>query len=203
MLACARPAQPAVIRVDLAAIFVSLELSCSKWLITSLSPGSGKMSKHVIPAGNVGELLTCFAELKRKAAARTGVTYPIVSVYEAGLDGFWLHRVLVAEGIENHVVDPASITTSRRRRKAKTDRIDGEKLIRTLLAHKRGEPHQLIRIADLSRHRPGSAKVLPASEKAASRSPLFATSSVPTARNNWPSASRTTPSVCSVTSSDW
>ena len=56
------------------------------------------------------------------------------------MDGFWIHRVLESEGIESHVVDPASIATSRRRRRAKTDRIDGEALVRALLAYKRGEP---------------------------------------------------------------
>ena len=98
------------------------------------------MSKRVLPAGDIAALLAHLGELRRKTAARTGVTYPIISVYEAGYDGFWLHRVLVAEGVESHVVDPASITTSRRRRQTKTDRIDGEKLIRALLAHQRGEP---------------------------------------------------------------
>ena len=58
----------------------------------------------------------------------------------SGLDGFWLHRVLESEGVESHVVDPSSIATSRRRRRAKTDRIDGEALLRALLAYKRGEP---------------------------------------------------------------
>ena len=48
--------------------------------------------------------------------------------------------MLQAEGIESHVIDPASITTSRRRRRAKTNKIDGEALVRTLLAYKRGEP---------------------------------------------------------------
>ena len=64
----------------------------------------------------------------------------MIVIQEAGLDGFWIHRVLRAEGIESHVVDPASIATSRRRRRAKTDRIDGEALVRALLAYKRGEP---------------------------------------------------------------
>jgi hypothetical protein len=56
-------------------------------------------------------------------------------VQEAGLDGFWIHRALEIEGIESHFVDPASIATSRRRRRAKTDKIDGEALVRTLLAY--------------------------------------------------------------------
>jgi transposase len=129
------------VRTDLGAIFVSLELSRSTWLITSLSPGGGeKMSKHQVRGGDIAALLARFAELKAKALARTGKPFPLVVIQEAGLDGFWIHRALVGEGIESHVVDPASIATSRRRRRAKTDRIDGEALVRTLLAHKRGEP---------------------------------------------------------------
>jgi len=130
----------AAIRVDLAAIFVSLELSRSKWLITSLSPGAGeKMSKHIVTGSDVPALLAHLAELQRKAKARTGRSFRIVSIQEAGLDGFWIHRILEREGIESYVVDPASIATSRRRR-AKTDKIDGVALVRALLAYKRGEP---------------------------------------------------------------
>jgi len=136
-----RPDAPTAIQSNLAAIFVSLELSRSIWLITSLSPGSGeKMSKHSVRAGDVAGLLARFSELKQKASARTRKSFPIVVIQEAGLDGFWLHRALEQEGVESHVVDPASIATSRRRRRAKTDRIDGEALLRTLLAYKRGEP---------------------------------------------------------------
>ena len=135
------PKQPTAIRTDLGAIFVSMELSRSTWLITSLSPGGGeKMSQHSVPAGEIAALLTRFSELKQKAFARTGKLFPILVIQEAGLDGFWIHRVLQNEGIESHVVDPASIATSRRRRRAKTDRIDGEALVRALLAYKRGEP---------------------------------------------------------------
>src|SRR6202043_1989710 len=129
------------IRTDLGAIFVSMELSRRAWLITSLSPGGGeKMSRHSVPASDVSGLLRRFAELRRKAAARTGREFPIIVIQEAGLDGFWIHRVLQSEGIESHVVDAASILTSRRRRRAKTDRIDGETLVGTLMAFKRGEP---------------------------------------------------------------
>ncbi|HEY4971327.1 MAG TPA: IS110 family transposase [Steroidobacteraceae bacterium] len=132
---------PAAIRTQFGAIFVSLELSRSNWLITSLSPGRGeKMSRHSVAAGDVAGLMTLLADLRRKAAARTGQNYPIITIQEAGLDGFWLHRVLRQEGIESHVVDPASIATPRRRRRAKTDRLDGETLLRALLAYKRGEP---------------------------------------------------------------
>ncbi|SPP91763.1 MULTISPECIES: IS110 family transposase [Bradyrhizobium] len=130
----------AAIRTQFGAIFVSLELSRSTWLVTSLSPCKGeKMSKRSMKAGDLSELLKLFAELKRKAQARTGESYPLITIQEAGLDGFWLHRALQQEGIESHVVDPASIATPRRRRRAKTDRLDGETLLRTLLAYKRGE----------------------------------------------------------------
>jgi transposase len=136
-----RPEAPTAIRTDLGAIFVSLELSRSTWLITSLSPGGGeKMSKQVVRGGDVAGLLERFARLREKARARTGKVFPFVVIQEAGLDGFWIDRALQNEGIESHVVDPASIATSRRRRRAKTDGIDGEVLVRALLAYKRGEP---------------------------------------------------------------
>lgn len=133
--------EQAAVRIELGAIFVSLELSRSSWLVTSLSPGSGeKISKHLLRSGDVGELFALFAKFRHKAQVRTRSEFPIIVIQEAGLDGFWIHRVLESEGIESHVVDPASILTSRRRRRAKTDRIDGETLVRTLLAYKRGEP---------------------------------------------------------------
>ena len=134
---CPRPHEHTAIRTDLNAIFVSLELSRSTWVITSLSPGGGeKMSKHAVPSGDIPALLARLSQLKEKARARTGQVFPIIVIQEAGLDGFWIHRILQTEGIESHVVDPASIATSRRRRRAKTDKIDGE----ALLAYKRGEP---------------------------------------------------------------
>ncbi|MGD0763241.1 MAG: IS110 family transposase [Roseiarcus sp.] len=133
--------ETAAIRTHFGAIFVSLELSRKTWLITSLSPGGReKMSRHSVPAGDVAGLLARFAELRGKALARTGTSYPIIVIQEAGLDGFWIDRVLRREGIESHVVDAASIAVSRRRRRAKTDKIDGEALARALLAFKRGEP---------------------------------------------------------------
>ena len=137
---CPRPYEHAAIRTDLNAIFVSLELSRSTWVITSLAPGSEKMSKHSVRSGDIAALLARLSQLKEKARARTGRVFPIITIQEAGLDGFWIHRVLQKEGVESHVVDPASIATSRRRRRAKTDRIDGEALVRALLAYKRGEP---------------------------------------------------------------
>jgi hypothetical protein len=138
-----RPEAPTAIRTDLGAIFVSLELSRSTWLITSLSPDGGeKMSKHVVRGGDVAGLLERFAQLWEKTRARTGKVFPFVVIQEAGLDGFWIDRALQNEGIESHVVDPASIATSRRHRRAKTDRIDGEALVQD--ARLRFARHDLI-----------------------------------------------------------
>ena len=81
------PEAATAIRTDLGAIFVSLELSRSTWLITSLSPGGrDKMSKHSVRGGDVPELLSRFKLLQKKAQARTGKLYPIVAIQEAGLD---------------------------------------------------------------------------------------------------------------------
>jgi transposase len=133
--------EPAAIHTHIGAIFISLELSRSRWLITSLVPGGGqRMSRHSVEAGDLAGLLARFWAIRDKASARTGISYPIIVIQEAGLDGFWIHRALEKEGIESHVVDAASIAVSRRRRRAKTDRIDGEALLRVLLAFKRGEP---------------------------------------------------------------
>ena len=108
------------IQTDLPAIFASLELSRSTWLITSLSPGAGeKMSKHSIRAGDVADLLVRLGQLKEKARGRTGRDFPIIAIQEAGLDGFWIHRVLQSEGIEllgDHAVWAGFRATKGRRR---------------------------------------------------------------------------------------
>src|ERR671933_2192155 len=131
---CPRPEEHTAVRTDLNAIFVSLELSRSTWVITSLAPGSGeKMSKHSVRNGDIAALLARLSQLTEKARARTGHVFPIIVIQEAGLDGFWIHRVLQTEGIESHVVDPASIATSRRRRRPHGDNIDGDGLVLVLL----------------------------------------------------------------------
>ncbi|ESX11674.1 transposase [Mesorhizobium sp. LSJC264A00] len=117
-----------------------MELIQSKWLIISLSQGGGEQrSKHIVDGGDVGGMLDRFAELNRKAQARTEQYFLITVIQDAGLDGFWPSRP-AGLGDRSHVVDPASIATSRRRRRAKTDKIDGEALVRALLAYNRGEP---------------------------------------------------------------
>jgi transposase len=171
MMSASASAQSAI-DFNLAAIFVSLELSRSTWLVTSLSPGGGeKMSRHSVRVGDMAGLLNLFARLQEKAQARTGKTFPVIVIQEAGLDGFWIHRVLEKEGIESHVVDAASILTSRRRRRAKTDRIDGEALLRTLLAHKRGEPRVCAMVRaptpqEGAGHCPAPAPALPGAQDA-------------------------------------
>ena len=122
------------------AIFVSLELSRSRWLVTSMSPGSEKMSKHSVTGGDAGALLDLLARLQARTEQRTGASAKLVVIHEAGFDGFWIHRLLTANGIESHVVEPASIAVPRRHRRAKTDILDGEILLRTLRAFKRAEP---------------------------------------------------------------
>ena len=74
--------------VDLGAIFVSLELSKSTWLVTALSPCSEKMSRHTITGGDIAGLFSCFAALRQKAKRRKNTLYPMVVIQEAGLDGF-------------------------------------------------------------------------------------------------------------------
>jgi transposase len=125
---------------DFATLFVSLELSKSKWLATVLSPGSSKMSKHIVAGGDWNALLALVLQARARAETRVGKPVNIVAIHEAGLDGFSVHRLLEQSGAESHVVDPASIAVPRRKRRAKSDRIDGETLLRTLLAYKRGEP---------------------------------------------------------------
>src|SRR3954453_10861907 len=130
-----------------ATLYASLELSRSAWLVTSLAPGSGKMSKHSVAAGDGAALLALLARLRGRGERSAGGPVGVVVVQEAGRDGFWLHRALRAEGVESRVVDPASIAVPRRQRRAKTDAIDGETLLRTLLAWRRGEPRVCAMVA--------------------------------------------------------
>src|SRR5215467_13540205 len=124
---------------EVATLFVGFELSKKTWLIGLYAPELGKtISRHKIDGGDVEAALELIATAKRRLG-KLGRPVRVVSVYEAGYDGFWLHRRLRAAGIENRVVDAASIPVDRRSRRAKTDRIDLELLIRMLLALERGE----------------------------------------------------------------
>ena len=98
------------------------------------------MSRHKLDGGDHIGLLALIERVRERARRVLGSAPAVVSCYEAGYDGFWLHHLLSAAGITNHVLDPASIAVDQRARRAKTDRIDGEQLLRTLMAHCRGEP---------------------------------------------------------------
>jgi len=118
---------------------VAFELSKSKWKLGIMLPSSEKLSRYTIAGGDLNALASRLADARAKAA-RCGKPVRIVSCYEAGFDGHWLHRWLTDQGVINHEIDPSSIQVSRRARRAKTDRIDLEQLMRTLLAYLRGEP---------------------------------------------------------------
>jgi transposase len=123
-----------------ATLFVALELSKAKWLVGLHSPMADKVSRHTIAGGDAPALLMLIGAARRRAEAGLGGTVQVIACYEAGYDGFWLHRLLVAHGIANQVVDPASLLVNRRARRRKTDRIDLAGLLRTLMAWHRGEP---------------------------------------------------------------
>jgi transposase len=123
-------------RCEHATMHVAFELSKAKWKIGIVMPGSQKMSRYTLAGGDTVGLAALLARKRREA----GPGVRIVSCYEAGYDGFWLHRWLEQHGVENHVLDAASIEVERRRRRVKTDRVDLDKLMRVLLALQRGEP---------------------------------------------------------------
>jgi len=121
-------------------IFVAIELSQKSWLITMHSPDKDRISRHKLEGGDHAGLLALVDRVRERATRVVGAVPAVVSCYEAGYDGFWLHRLLTAAGITNQVFDPASIAVDQRARRAKSDRIDGEQMLRTLMAYCRGEP---------------------------------------------------------------
>src|SRR5215469_15923703 len=127
------------VAAERATMFVALELSKSSWLVALHSPVADKVSLHRFVGGDVAGLLTLIARKQTQAKARLGRTIRVLSCYEAGYDGFWLHRLLCARGIDNRILDAASILVDRRSRRAKTDRLDAVGLLRTLMALDRGE----------------------------------------------------------------
>ena len=129
-------------------IFVANELSQKTWLVTVHSPDKDKISRHKLEGGDHAGLLALIARVRDRAARALGVVPAVASCYEAGYDGFWLHRLLMAAGITNYVFDPSSIAVDQRARRVKTDRIDGERMLRTLMAYLRGEP-RVVRIVQV------------------------------------------------------
>jgi transposase len=126
-------------------IFIAIELSQRSWLVTLHSPGRDRISHHKLEGGDHAGLLALINRERARASRTTAGVPAVASCYEAGYDGFWLHRLLLAAGITNYVFDPASIAVDQRARRVKTDRIDGEKMLRTLMAYLRGEP-RVVRI---------------------------------------------------------
>ena len=125
--------------VDYATVYVAFELSKAKWMLGVVLPGAKKLSRYTITGGDVAALAARLAEWRRKAALG-GKPVRMLSCYEAGFDGHWLHRWLTDQGVINHEIDPSSIEVSRRARRAKTDRIDLERMMRAFLDLLRGEP---------------------------------------------------------------
>jgi len=118
-----------------AVLYIAFELSHSKWKL-GFSNGE-KMRTVTIEARDLDQLQEQIDKAKKKFGLEGQIR--IVSCYEAGRDGFWLHRYLLSCGIENVVVDSASIEVNRRKRRAKTDRIDVRKLLHKLLRYHGGE----------------------------------------------------------------
>ena len=118
-------------------LYLALELSNTKWKL-GFTVGMGQDPRQrTIDAGDTRALRQEIAQARQRFLL--GLDSPVVSCYEAGRDGFWLHRYLIQEGIDNQVVDSSSIEVNRRARRAKTDRIDLGKLLAMLIRYHEGE----------------------------------------------------------------
>ena len=122
-------------------IYGALELSKNSWLLAIQVPGRDNPSLHPIEGGNAEGLMTKLDAARDRVAQVTGQTPKVTLCYEAGYDGFWLVRFLEQRGIECLVMEPASLQVNRRARRVKTDRIDVENILHTLIAWCRGERH--------------------------------------------------------------
>jgi len=120
-------------------VHVAIELSFSSWLIAARLPGAEKARLHRIAGGDTTALLVLIAELRARASARLGQAVEVACCFEAGRDGVWLHRLLTAHGITAYVLEPTSILVNRRARRAKTDRLDAEGMLRVLAAWLAGD----------------------------------------------------------------
>src|SRR5262245_51198791 len=102
-------------------VFVAIELSQKSWLITLHSADRYRISRHKLEGGDHSGLLALIEQVRARVTGKLGSAPRVVSCYEAGYDGFWLHRLLEAAGITNFVFDAASIAVEQRARRAKTD----------------------------------------------------------------------------------
>ena len=129
-------AQPLKNSVEEDRLYLAFELSHKQWKLGFTDGGSGRARIRSIEARNFQALGAEIEQAKRHFGLPA--TAATVSCYEAGREGFWIHRALMAKGIDNIVVDSASIDVQRRKR-AKTDRLDAESLVRKLVRYQRGE----------------------------------------------------------------
>ena len=113
-------------------VHVAIELSVSSWLIAARLPGAEKPRLHRIEGGDTAALLAFFAELRSRASAELDGNVDVACCFEAGRDGFWLHRLLTAHGVATYVLEPTSILVNSRARRAKTDRLDARAMLRVL-----------------------------------------------------------------------
>jgi transposase len=120
-------------------ILIALELSNSLWLVGTRLPGTKKSRMRRIKAGDTKALLAFIDDLRLRHSAGSDRSTDVTCCFEAGRDGFWLHRLLTAEGVPTYVVEPASILVNRRAKRAKTDRLDAEGLLRVLAAYLAGD----------------------------------------------------------------
>lgn len=118
-------------------LHLAFELGHSAWKLAFGDGGNPRIRQ--MPARDLGRLREEIAKAKQKLGLAESA--PVASCYEAGRDGFWLHRYLLSVGVENIVVDSSSIEVNRRQRRVKTDRVDASKLYTMLLRHSRGEQH--------------------------------------------------------------
>lgn len=132
---------PTAAERDCATVFVAIELSRSSWVVAVHTPPVDKIGLHKLAAGDVEGLLALIARQRARAEKALAQPVQVASCYEAGYDAFWLHRVLVANDVDNHVINPSSLLVDRRARRAKSDRIDAEGMLRGLMAYARGERH--------------------------------------------------------------
>jgi transposase len=121
------------------AIFVSVEMSRLKWVVGVHTPLAEKIALHAMACCDVDALLMLIERMQIKLVAAGFGTSAVVVCYEAGYEGFWLHRRLVPLGMRVVVIDPASLLVDRRAKRAKTDRIDARGMVRALMAWARGE----------------------------------------------------------------
>ena len=120
-------------------IYFATEISGKCWLLGIHTPLEDKISLHKFKPQGAAGLIGKVLRIKAEAEKKLGRPMKVMAVYEAGYDGFWYHRMLIEAGIENLVINPASLQVDRRARRAKTDRIDAQGMVRALMAWARGE----------------------------------------------------------------